>query len=142
MIWADEMPMDTAGQIRLQTMLTNFSAWGRCRLQWRPRRAKGRSSPAAWAMQPAGPGRWPPCDPRAARHRCSSGCFNDTSIAREVMYCGDWWNTDFFMNTTIKDLIGETQVNTERCKHLAEVLHVNVDWKINSISDGMRRRCQ
>jgi len=58
------------------------------------------------------------------------------------MYCGDWWNTQFFMNTTIADPLGESQVKTERCAHLAAVLQVDVNWKINSISDGQRRRCQ
>merc|ERR1712046_223030 len=46
------------------------------------------------------------------------------------------------MNTTIADLLGESQVNTDRCRHLAEVLQVDVNWRINSISDGQRRRCQ
>merc|ERR1719502_426772 len=69
-------------------------------------------------------------------------CFNDPSISREVMYCGDWWNTQFFMNTTIADLLGENQVNTDRCKHLADILQVDLNWRINSISDGQRRRCQ
>jgi len=68
--------------------------------------------------------------------------FNDPSIAREVMYCGDWWNTQFFVNTTIADLIGEELIQTSRAKHLAAVLQVDVRWRINSISDGQRRRCQ
>lgn len=80
--------------------------------------------------------------PRGFAKILGKDCFNDTSIARDVMYCGDWWNTDFFMNTTIADLIGETQVGTDRCRHLAQVLQVDVKWKINSISDGQRRRCQ
>jgi len=80
--------------------------------------------------------------PRGFAKILGKDCFNDTSIARDVMYCGEWWNTQFFMNTTIADLLGESQVKTERCRHLAEVLQVDVNWKINSISDGQRRRCQ
>jgi CCR4-NOT complex subunit CAF16 len=80
--------------------------------------------------------------PRGFAKILGKDCFNDPSISREVMYCGDWWNTQFFMNTTIADLLGESQVNTDRCRHLAEVLQVDVNWKINSISDGQRRRCQ
>jgi CCR4-NOT complex subunit CAF16 len=80
--------------------------------------------------------------PRGFAKILGKDCFNDTSIAREVMYCGDWWNTDFFMNTTIAQLLGENQVDTARCRHLAEVLQVDLNWKINSISDGQRRRCQ
>merc|ERR1712232_1063888 len=37
---------------------------------------------------------------------------------------------------------GESQIQSQRCKHLAQVLQVDVNWKINSISDGQRRRCQ
>merc|ERR1711920_121616 len=69
-------------------------------------------------------------------------CFNDPAIARDVMYCGDWWNTSFLMNTTIAEVIGEKNVNTKRCQHLADVLQVDLSWTINSISDGQRRRCQ
>jgi len=80
--------------------------------------------------------------PRGFAKILGKDCFNDTSIAREVMYCGDWWATEFFMNTTIAELLGPKVVDSARCKHLAEVLQVNLDWKINSISDGQRRRCQ
>merc|ERR1712113_396072 len=31
---------------------------------------------------------------------------------------------------------------TARCAHLADVLQVNMAWKINNVSDGQRRRCQ
>lgn len=58
------------------------------------------------------------------------------------MYCGDWWNTQFFVNTTIADLIGAELIQTTRAKHLAAVLQVDINWRINSISDGQRRRCQ
>merc|ERR1719272_676985 len=33
-------------------------------------------------------------------------------------------------------------IETPRCQYLAEVLQVDFNWKINEISDGMRRRCQ
>merc|ERR550514_1062733 len=45
------------------------------------------------------------------------------------------------MNTTIADLL-KGHVDTDRCRHLASVLQVDLNWKINSISDGQRRRCQ
>jgi len=80
--------------------------------------------------------------PRGFAKILEKDCFNDPSIARDVMYCGDWWNTQFFMNTTIADLLGENQIKTARCQHLADVLQVDINWKINSISDGQRRRCQ
>jgi len=80
--------------------------------------------------------------PRGFAKILGKDCFNDPSISREVMYCGDWWNTQFFMNTTIADLIGENVIQTPRCRHLADVLQVDPAWKINSISDGQRRRCQ
>jgi CCR4-NOT complex subunit CAF16 len=69
-------------------------------------------------------------------------CFNDTSVAKDVMYCGDWWRTQFFMNLTIGELLGDELRKSFRCQHLAGILEVDLDWKINEISDGMRRRCQ
>lgn len=79
--------------------------------------------------------------PRGYAKVLGKDCFNDPSVARDVMYCGDWWNTNFFMNLTINDLLGDLR-NTKRCRHLADVLQVDLDWKINNISDGQRRRCQ
>jgi len=69
-------------------------------------------------------------------------CFNDPGVASEVMYCGDWWRTKFFMNMKIRDLLGESVASTKRCQHLSEVLQVPLDWDINQLSDGQRRRCQ
>mmetsp|Transcript_117120 Transcript_117120/g.343085 ORF Transcript_117120/g.343085 Transcript_117120/m.343085 type:complete len:584 (-) Transcript_117120:336-2087(-) len=80
--------------------------------------------------------------PRGYAKILGKDCFNDPSISRDVMYCGDWWNTAYFMNTTIADLIGQEHIQSKRCQHLAAVLQVDVNWKINSISDGQRRRCQ
>eukprot|EP00928_Gymnodinium_smaydae_P098238 TRINITY_DN9095_c0_g1_i3.p1 TRINITY_DN9095_c0_g1~~TRINITY_DN9095_c0_g1_i3.p1 ORF type:complete len:584 (-),score=99.13 TRINITY_DN9095_c0_g1_i3:311-2062(-) len=80
--------------------------------------------------------------PRGFAKVLGKDCFNDPSLAKDVMYCGDWWNTNFFMNLTIGELIGEQISNSPRCKHLAEVLQVRMDWKINCVSDGQRRRCQ
>merc|ERR1740130_2488233 len=56
--------------------------------------------------------------PRGFAKILGKDCFNDPSIARDVMYCGDWWNTQFFMNTTIADLLGENGIDTDRCRHL------------------------
>merc|ERR1719236_42288 len=36
----------------------------------------------------------------------------------------------------------EIAEQSERVKYLAEVLQVDLDWYINEISDGQRRRCQ
>jgi CCR4-NOT complex subunit CAF16 len=80
--------------------------------------------------------------PRGFAKILDKDCFNDPSISRDVMYCGDWWNTQFFVNTTIADLLGENQIQSSRCKHLADILQVDLNWRINSISDGQRRRCQ
>merc|ERR1719316_1514081 len=46
------------------------------------------------------------------------------------------------MNMIISDLLGADLIATSRCKHLSDVLQVDLDWKINSVSDGQRRRCQ
>jgi len=80
--------------------------------------------------------------PRGNAQVLGMDCFNDPAVTKEVMYCGDWWNTNFFMNLTIGELVGEKIAATARCKHLAKVLQVNLEWQINSCSDGQRRRCQ
>merc|ERR1712060_685575 len=46
------------------------------------------------------------------------------------------------MNLKIRALLGESVCSTARCQHLVDVLQVNLDWMINDISDGQRRRCQ
>jgi len=58
------------------------------------------------------------------------------------MYCGDWWRTNFFMNLKLAELLGDKVTCTKRCQHLADVLQVKLDWMINDLSDGQRRRCQ
>jgi len=79
--------------------------------------------------------------PRGFAKVLGKDCFNDPAVTRDVMYCGDWWNTNFFMNLTIGDLLGDL-LGTSRCQHLAEILQVDLTWKINNVSDGQRRRCQ
>jgi CCR4-NOT complex subunit CAF16 len=68
--------------------------------------------------------------------------FNDPGLGREVMYMGDWWRTKFFMNLRFSELLPEEVRKSYRCEHLAKILEVDLEWKINSLSDGMRRRCQ
>jgi CCR4-NOT complex subunit CAF16 len=68
-------------------------------------------------------------------------CFND-SVGNDIMYCGDWWRTKFFMNLRLCELLGEDRCTSARVQHLAGVLQINLDWNINAISDGQRRRCQ
>lgn len=68
--------------------------------------------------------------------------FNDTGLGKEVMYMGDWWRTKFYMNLRFKELLKPEVMASSRCKHLAEILEVDFEWKINEVSDGMRRRCQ
>jgi len=80
--------------------------------------------------------------PRGFAKVLGKDCFNDPAAGKEVMYCGDWWNTSFLMNLTICEVLGAKIVGTPRCAHLAEILQVDLTWKINNISDGQRRRCQ
>merc|ERR1719210_2728838 len=68
--------------------------------------------------------------------------FHDTSLNVQRMYCGDWWRTDFFFNITVAELIGETKLATPRVQELIDIMQINTSWRINSISDGQRRRCQ
>merc|ERR1712087_450713 len=69
--------------------------------------------------------------PRGFAKVIGKDCFNDPASGKDVMYCGDWWNTNFFMNLTISELMGEVG-KTARCAHLADVLQVNMAWKINN----------
>jgi len=80
--------------------------------------------------------------PRGFASVLGKDCFNDPGVGAEVMYCGDWWRTKFFMNCTVAEVIGETIAATKRCQHLASILQVGLDWNINHLSDGQRRRCQ
>merc|ERR1711972_771524 len=79
--------------------------------------------------------------PRGFATVLGQDAFNDPAVSREVMYMGDWWRTKFFMNMRITDLLGKVG-ESARCRHLYDVLQVDPEWKINDLSDGMRRRCQ
>jgi len=68
-------------------------------------------------------------------------CFNDGAVSQHVMYVGDWWRTSLLMNPTIAFLLGNAK-ETSRCQNLIGILRVDVNWKINELSDGQRRRCQ
>merc|ERR1719428_1755841 len=83
-----------------------------------------------------------PMIPRGYASVLGKDAFNDTSLAAEVMYCGDWWRVNFFMNMSVRELMGAAVCDTQRCKHLVDVLQVNLDWMVNEVSDGQRRRCQ
>merc|ERR1712224_1160623 len=45
------------------------------------------------------------------------------------------------MNLTVREVMGKN-ADTARTKHLATVLQVPLEWRINNLSDGQRRRCQ
>jgi CCR4-NOT complex subunit CAF16 len=68
-------------------------------------------------------------------------CFND-SVGGDVMYCGDWWRSNYFMNLYMHEVMGEAVCAAPRTQYLAKILQVDLNWKINFLSDGQRRRCQ
>jgi len=78
--------------------------------------------------------------PRGGASVLGKDCFNDGTL-QEVMYCGDWWRANFFMNLPVREVLGN-KADTPRTAYLAHVLQVNLDWRINNLSDGQRRRCQ
>jgi CCR4-NOT complex subunit CAF16 len=80
--------------------------------------------------------------PRASCKVLGKPAFHDTTLNRDRMYCGDWWRTDFFFNITVRELIGEKYLASERVQKLIDIMQINVCWRINAISDGQRRRCQ
>jgi len=68
--------------------------------------------------------------------------FNDTECGHHVMYMGDWWRTKGYMNLKFGELLKPEVRASYRCQHLAKILEVDFEWKVNDCSDGMRRRCQ
>merc|ERR1711937_912365 len=68
-------------------------------------------------------------------------CFNEPT-GDVVMYCGDWWRSKYFMNLSLREILGPGVADTPRTIHLAKDLQANFDWKIHELSDGQRRRCQ
>ena len=45
------------------------------------------------------------------------------------------------MAIRVREVMGKN-ADTARTKHLAEILQVPLEWRINNLSDGQRRRCQ
>ena len=69
-------------------------------------------------------------------------CFSDCSLGEQVCYLGDWWRTDFFLDTTVRAFLGSKISENARCQDLCKILQVNLEWRISQLSDGQRRRCQ
>eukprot|EP00922_Rhytidocystis_sp_ex-Travisia-forbesii_P022484 GHVS01032921.1.p1 GENE.GHVS01032921.1~~GHVS01032921.1.p1 ORF type:complete len:268 (+),score=26.89 GHVS01032921.1:122-925(+) len=67
--------------------------------------------------------------------------FSDTSLGKDVMYMGEWWKHEVFMDVTISDCLSDF-LHTSRCKRLCTLLDVDTSWRISKVSDGERRRCQ
>eukprot|EP00922_Rhytidocystis_sp_ex-Travisia-forbesii_P022485 GHVS01032922.1.p1 GENE.GHVS01032922.1~~GHVS01032922.1.p1 ORF type:complete len:265 (+),score=54.75 GHVS01032922.1:395-1189(+) len=67
--------------------------------------------------------------------------FNDTSLGKNVMYMGEWWKHEVFMDVTVSDCLSD-QLGSSRCERLRRLLDVDLSWRISKVSDGQRRRCQ
>jgi len=80
--------------------------------------------------------------PRGNSFAMGKDPFNDTECGHDVMYMGDWWRTKGYMNLRFGELLKPEVRTSKRCLHLAKILEVDFDWKVNDCSDGMRRRCQ
>jgi CCR4-NOT complex subunit CAF16 len=68
--------------------------------------------------------------------------FHDTTLSQDVAYLGEWWTTDFYLNCRVKELLSDEQLASAHVATLAEALAVNLDWIVNRVSDGQRRRAQ
>lgn len=68
--------------------------------------------------------------------------FHDTTLSQDVAYLGEWWTTDFYLNCRVKELLSKEQLASPHVATLVEALAVNLDWIINRVSDGQRRRAQ
>jgi len=68
--------------------------------------------------------------------------FHDTTLNGEVCFLGDWWTTNFFLNCKVSEMLDPVTLKSERVQNLSKVLAVNLNWIVNRVSDGQRRRCQ
>merc|ERR1719517_295993 len=46
--------------------------------------------------------------PRGLAKVLGKDCFNDAGVTQSIIYCGDWWRTNFFMNLRLGGLLGES----------------------------------
>jgi len=69
-------------------------------------------------------------------------CFHDTRLTQNVAYLGEWWTTDFYLNCRVRELLTPAQLESPHVAKVAEALAVNLEWIVNRVSDGQRRRSQ
>ncbi|CEM38192.1 unnamed protein product [Vitrella brassicaformis CCMP3155] len=67
--------------------------------------------------------------------------FHDSTLSNDVMYLGEWWKNEFFMDVPMRDCVRE-HLDDPRFQVLRRCLDVDLDWRISRVSDGQRRRCQ
>eukprot|EP01006_Ploeotia_vitrea_P025181 TRINITY_DN58015_c0_g1_i1.p1 TRINITY_DN58015_c0_g1~~TRINITY_DN58015_c0_g1_i1.p1 ORF type:complete len:530 (-),score=43.18 TRINITY_DN58015_c0_g1_i1:108-1697(-) len=83
-------------------------------------------------------------------HKCTGkltvlgrDAFEDTTLNADVAYVGDRWPSRYGWANTVKDLVTMfPNPNWDRILLLCEKLHVDLTWRVDKISDGMRRRVQ
>jgi len=72
-------------------------------------------------------------------------CFHDEQATRGIAYLADWWTTDFYFDCSLREV---TRYDTRPSEQqqvidgLLALLEVKLEWRINKLSDGQRRRCQ
>lgn len=66
----------------------------------------------------------------------------DPKVKDLTSHCGDWWRKKYHMDMRMSTVLGPVLSKTERVRHLADVLHVSLEWRVNEISDGQERLCQ
>eukprot|EP01060_Flectonema_neradi_P017307 TRINITY_DN24208_c0_g1_i1.p1 TRINITY_DN24208_c0_g1~~TRINITY_DN24208_c0_g1_i1.p1 ORF type:complete len:264 (+),score=52.55 TRINITY_DN24208_c0_g1_i1:50-841(+) len=81
--------------------------------------------------------------PKDSVHVCGRQAFHDTKLVEDISYLGEWWaQTRNFLDVTVKQILPEEALTSERVKKLCEVLRVNLDWPLAQLSDGQLRRAQ
>jgi len=68
--------------------------------------------------------------------------FHDTTLNGVVMYLGEWWSRDVFLDITVEECLGKDCCKKDRTVKLVDILQVDLSWNIARVSDGQRRRCQ
>ncbi|CCW68035.1 unnamed protein product [Phytomonas sp. Hart1] len=66
-------------------------------------------------------------------------CYEDMTFIAGVAYGGNWWTRAPAGEVYVRELLS---LHTQRARWLCEVLSVNLDWEVSTISTGERRRVQ
>lgn len=67
--------------------------------------------------------------------------FHDTSLSEHISFVGEWWNEDFIINITIKNLFKQYN-NSKRYKRLLKLFDIDEHKFITGLSKGEKKKTQ